>query len=82
MTAFAFWLAFFSVLPVLYWTFKILFDRIRYMCTPQHRLLLEYVDDEGVIHEQFVDVSTDDEFYEVAMAAIRDGKAVKGGAGD
>lgn len=82
MTAFAFWLAFFSSLPILYWAFKILFDRIRFMCTTRHRLLLEYIDDQGVSHSQFVDVTTDDEFYKVAMAAIRSGKAVKGGAGD
>ncbi|HBT7016261.1 TPA: hypothetical protein MCG72_003989 [Klebsiella pneumoniae] len=82
MTAFAFWLAFFSILPVLYWAFKILFDRIRFMFTPRHLILLEYVDDEGVRHTKVVDVSTDDEFYEVAMAAIRNGKSVKGGAGD
>ncbi|ENC9860749.1 hypothetical protein AAHV75_07510 [Klebsiella pneumoniae] len=82
MTAFAFWLAFFSILPVLYWAFTILFDRIRFMFTPRHLILLEYVDDEGVRHTKVVDVSTDDEFYEVAMAAIRNGKAVKGGAGD
>lgn len=82
MTAFAFWLAFFSILPVLYWAFKILFDRIRLMFTPRHLISLEYVDDEGVRHTKVVDVSTDDEFYEVAMAAIRNGKVVKGGAGD
>ncbi|KAA0469290.1 hypothetical protein [Klebsiella variicola] len=82
MTAFAFWLAFFSILPVLYWAFTILFDRIRFMFTPRHLILLEYVDDEGVRHTKVVDVSTDDEFYEVAMAAIRNGKAVRGGAGD
>ncbi|CAD5443527.1 TPA: hypothetical protein ACYENY_000644 [Klebsiella pneumoniae] len=82
MTAFAFWLAFFSILPVLYWAFKILFDRIRFMFTPRHLISLEYVDDEGVRHTKVVDVSTDDEFYEVAMAAIRNGKVVKGGAGD
>lgn len=52
------------------------------MCTPQHRLLLEYIDDKGISHKQFVDVTTDDEFYEVAMSAIRKGRAVKGGAGD
>ena len=82
MTAFAFWLAFFSILPVLYWAFTILFDRIRFMFTPRHLILLEYVDDEGVRHTKVVDVSTDDEFYEVAMAGIRNGKAVRGGAGD
>ncbi|ENU0860541.1 hypothetical protein [Citrobacter amalonaticus] len=82
MTALAFWLAFFSILPVLYWAFKILFDRMRFMCTPRHRLLLEYIDDQGVSHKQLVDVTTDDEFYEVAMSAIRNGKTVKGGSGD
>lgn len=82
MTALAFWLAFFSVLPVFYWVFKILFDRLRFMCTPRHRLLLEYIDDKGISHMQSIDVTSDDEFYEVAMSAIRKGRAVKGGASD
>lgn len=82
MTALAFWLAFFSSLPLFYWTFKIIFDRLRFMCTPTHKLLLEYIDDKGISHIQSVDVTSDDEFYEVAMSAIRKGRKVKGGAGD
>lgn len=82
MTAFAFWLAFFSSLPVFYWVFKILFDRLRFMCTSKHRLLLEYIDEKGISHIQTVDVTSDDEFYDVAMSAIRNGRTVKGGIGD
>lgn len=82
MTAFAFWLAFFSILPVFYWIFKILFDRLRFMFTPKHQLVLEYIDNEGIAHRDLVDVSTDDEFYQVAMSAIRQGRRVKGASCD
>ncbi|EKI37777.1 hypothetical protein EC3006_2894 [Escherichia coli 3006] len=45
-------------------------------------MLLEYIDDKGISHMQSIDVTSDDEFYEVAMSAIRKGRAVKGGASD
>ena len=79
MIAFAFWLAFFRLLPVLYWVLKMGFDRLRFALMPKHHLVLECVDSEGVVRRDVVDVSSDDEFYKIAMNAIRAGRSVKGG---
>ena len=80
MIAFAFWLAFFSLLPVLYWVFKMMFDRLRFALTSKHHLVLENIDTEGTVRRDVVDVSSDDEFYKIAMTAIRAGRTIKGGA--
>ncbi|EFH2757150.1 hypothetical protein [Escherichia coli] len=77
MTAFAFWLVFFSILPVCYWVYKILFDRIRFMLTPKHMLTLEYIDENGIAKRDTVDVSSDDEFYRIGMSAIRSGTTIR-----
>lgn len=77
MTVFAFWLAFFSVLPVFYWIFKIFFERIRFILTRRHILTLEYTDENGVVKSDIIDVTSDDEFYRIAMLAIRSGQAAR-----
>ncbi|MGJ3743660.1 hypothetical protein LKY70_18200 [Yersinia pseudotuberculosis] len=77
MTTVAIWLAFFSILPVFYWLFCILFDRLRFMIMKAHYIEVESFDDEGVSTVSVVNVSSDMEFYRVAMNAIRDGRAVK-----
>lgn len=78
MATFAFWIAFLSVLPVLYWVFKIFFDRLRFMLSSKHRLALEYIDENGAVHSDVIDVTSDDEFYKIAMLALRSGRKVRG----
>ncbi|MGX9362215.1 hypothetical protein [Pantoea ananatis] len=77
MLTIAIWLAFFSLLPVFYWVFCIIFDRLRFMLMPRHCIEIEFQDDEGVSRVEIVDVSSDNQFYLVAMDAIRAGRKVR-----
>ncbi|WEA05762.1 hypothetical protein PWF83_19060 [Pantoea dispersa] len=77
MTTVAIWLAFFSSLPVLYWLFSMLFDRVRFMLMPAHLIEIEYINDKGESSVQTINVSSDMEFYRVAMSAIRNGRVVR-----
>ncbi|WP_028715484.1 hypothetical protein [Pantoea ananatis] len=77
MLTVAIWLAFFSLLPVFYWVFCIIFDRLRFMLMPRHRVEIEFQDEEGVSRVEIVDVSSDNQFYLVAMDAIRAGRKVR-----
>ena len=80
MVTLAFWLAFISSLPVFYWLWRILFERIRFSLTSKHFIDVQYVDERGNFYSERVEVSTDKEFYAVAMAAIRSGRTVKSAA--
>lgn len=77
MITVAIWLAFFSILPVLFWLFSMLFDRLRFLLMPAHHIEVEHVDEHGVSTISIVNVSSDMEFYRVAMKAIRTGRIVR-----
>ncbi|XOP91792.1 hypothetical protein ACM66I_15600 [Escherichia coli] len=79
MIAFAFWLAFLACFP--YYIGFLRWGLTGYalrLCL-NIILVLECVDSEGVVRRDVVDVSSDDEFYKIAMNAIRAGRSVKGG---
>lgn len=77
MATIAFWLAFLSSLPVMYWLWCMLFERLRFKLSAKHFICLEYIDEQGQSHFEKVEVTSDKEFYSIAMSAIRNGKKVK-----
>lgn len=82
MATVAFWLAFISSLPVMYWVWRLFIEQLRFKLSSKHIIDVEYIDAQGTSHSERVEVSSDKEFYAVAMAAIRSGRTVKSAAGN
>ncbi|WP_120513969.1 hypothetical protein [Photobacterium salinisoli] len=71
MEAVAIWLLFFGSLPVLYWSFRLIFDSVAAFFLSEHIVELEVEQEDGSWKSTVVDVSNDEDFYNVAMKALR-----------
>lgn len=76
ITAIAIWIAFFSLLPIAYWGFRVLFDWLLDRFMPLHLVEIEFINEDGERSSLEVDVSNDHEFYKLAMKALNSGRPV------
>ncbi|HFQ5108330.1 TPA: hypothetical protein ACGUT0_001887 [Vibrio vulnificus] len=69
-TAIAYWLIFFGLLPVTYWSFRMLFENLLLKLLPPHQIVIEQKDSDGSIIRTDKITVTEQTFYNAALAVI------------
>lgn len=78
MSALAFWLLFVGLLPIAYWSLKLLFSSIWEYFSPAHKITLSVELANGHWVQKEIDVSSDQEFYKIARAISKDARKISG----
>lgn len=66
----AYWIIFFSLLPISYWCFRILIDNLLFKLLPPHKITVEITDSEGNIVNSQALIIDDKEFYDQAIKLL------------
>ena len=69
-TAIAYWLIFFGLLPVTYWSFRMLFENLLLKLLPPHQLVIEQKDNDGNIIRSDKITVTEQTFYDAAYTIL------------